>query len=42
MTLHVEAFIAIQSYNEDSADAITDQEVRLMRIKIIQVNLNDQ
>ena len=38
----MKVFTEIKLFNNDNADAIIDQEIRLTQINIIQVNLNDK
>ncbi len=42
MISFMKVFTNIQSFNNDTADAITDQEVKSTQIETIQVDLNDQ
>ena len=42
MISFMKVFTEIRLFDNDSADAITDQEVKLTQIDTIQINLNDK
>ena len=42
MISFMKVFTEIRSFDSDSVNAITDQEVKSIQIDIIQINLNDK